>query len=223
MKRSLFIFVTWLVTYSCTSQTDLTLLLSRCDSLENKISSLQHVNDSLLKISKRWEYGRDSHLYSDDFKGGNAMSWRWARSLDQLKFDTDLLDKIKIEVSDNTDYKVESLSVEDIVNNYDLPEHSSQFYVNSQFESDRYNYLISVVYINALNEAVYRVASELSARGETARVNRDYVVDVYAGLIYKKLYNKLYNYDLDKTMKAYSTMLEEEIGREIFLDYFLRH
>ncbi|MFR3329526.1 MAG: hypothetical protein ACLTSL_05120 [Odoribacter splanchnicus] len=206
MKSVLFILLGF-VCFSCSNNNDLAFYyISRLDSLENVISKLSNEKDSLAKMAIRWEYGRDSYLYADDFKGGSSVSWRYARSLDQLKFDTDLLNKSKIEVSNDNTVKWSTLSVDDIVFNLDRSEAMQEDYVDTDFEADRFNYYISVVCVNAINEAIYTIACDLAKDGDTCNANRGYVVSTYAGLLYKHLYNDTKNYD--KFVKTVSETVE---------------
>ena len=87
------------------SGTSLILLQNRIDSLENCVRGLRAEKDSLSKVASRWEYGRDSYLYANDYPGGNSMSWRWEVSLSQLKFEEGVFDKRLIETSKESNYE----------------------------------------------------------------------------------------------------------------------
>lgn len=212
LKRLTFVFVMCFAMYSCTveNKNDLTPLLHKIDSLETCMRILNHKNDSLSKIAVRWKYGRDTYLYEDDFQGGSTMSWRWFRSREQLKFDPDLLDKIEAAKSEKSSHTWANVSVNELVDNLDMPKSQRVDYVNAAFEADRFNYYITVLQANAYNEAIYRIAYKWAERGKTCNANFDYVAKTYAGLLYRHLYNEGKKHD-DDMIEAISKELEYQI------------
>ena len=125
------------------------------------------------------------------------MSWRWFRSREQLKFDPDLLDKIEAAKSEKSSHTWANVSVNELVDNLDMPKSQRVDYVNAAFEADRFNYYITVLQANAYNEAIYRIAYKWAAK-------------TYAGLLYRHLYNEGKKHD-DDMIEAISKELEYQI------------
>lgn len=189
--KTLMILILYSSLFSCSNgdSQGLNSLLRRIDSLENHITSLSHERDSLAKIAIRWEYGRDYALYEEDTRGGNSLSWRCARSSDRLKFDESLLSTFDVEMSAEKSYDWRTLDADklaiDAIN-----------YVNTKFEADRYNYYLSVLQVNSVNEAVYSIAYDLAKRDPNwSNLSVGAVASVYAGLIYKQLFNDRESYE----------------------------
>ncbi|WP_148375247.1 MULTISPECIES: hypothetical protein [Butyricimonas] len=201
MKRILFVFVVCCMTSACTHKGEIGLILlqNKIDSLENCVRVLSIEKDSLSKIASRWEYGRDSYLYANDYPGGNSMSWRWEVSLSQLKFEEDVFDKRLVEISKESEhYKYHDGCVSSLRNNYTLPEHSRFFVVDTDFEVDRFNYFMSVVMVNTIADIVRRKATELVWKEkDISRVEASYLINDCVGLLYKKMYST-YNGDYKK-------------------------
>lgn len=180
------------------------------------LDSIKSVNiDSLKKIAARWEYGRDTWRYEDDYKGGNSMSWRWACSHYQLKFDTRLLDAENTEASNDSDFRYKDEIMTDLIDNYSYGESNSKFVVNTRFEADRFNYLLSTLMVNVYAELIRKKAADLYQREGLPR-SEGWYVDEVMGLLYKKMYNSMKDYD--KSYKVLKESLEQmqEYGFELF-------
>ena len=183
------------------SGTSLILLQNRIDSLENCVRGLRAEKDSLSKVASRWEYGRDSYLYANDYPGGNSMSWRWEVSLSQLKFEEGVFDKRLIETSKESNYEYSDNCVSSLRRNNELPEYSRSFVVNTDFEVDRFNYFMSVVIVNIMADVVRHKATDLVWKEKNvSRVEASYLINDCVGLLYKKMYST-YNGDYKKATK----------------------
>ena len=167
------------------------------NSLYDYIAFLEHKNDSLQKIATRWEYGREfainEQIDYEDRMGGNATSWDTYLSATELKFDPNLLDSKKIEMSEKSPWRLGYTEIDHLINAMT----SSPGYLGSldpTFEADRCNYLYSVMMVNAMNELVsIRAVRELRGKYENlSRVESDNLRYYYEGLIYKSIYEKLY-------------------------------
>lgn len=191
MKQLIFVVLAVSLLSCSNEKVDVAQYQWKIDSLENQIHALSvlvgkvtHEKDSLSPYAERWKYGKDYSKYADDYSGGNSISWRCARAAERITFDESLLSKEEIRKSNRSSYTVHNVTLSDMF--------SDKFVVNSKFERDRCNYLISVFVTDYLNEMISNAAADYSNKCDVPRYQQGVVMSTYQGLIYKDMYRNLH-------------------------------